>query len=98
MTEEKASVKHDSGKLRFELLDPEFEFEVVEILTHGAEKYGAMNWQNLPDARPRYYAALRRHENAWARGERIDPESGKPHLAHAACNLMFLLWLERGEA
>jgi hypothetical protein len=28
---------------------------------------------------------------AWNDGESVDPETGISHLAHAACNLLFLL-------
>jgi hypothetical protein len=32
---------------------------------------------------------------AWYSGERLDPESGLPHLYHAACCLMFLARYEQ---
>jgi len=33
-------------------------------------------------------------ETLWQSGERFDKESGLPHLAHVACNAIFLLWFE----
>jgi hypothetical protein len=39
-------------------------------------------------------AALLRHINAWRRGEKCDDESGLHHLAHALCNVAFLLELD----
>jgi outer membrane receptor for Fe3+-dicitrate len=97
-------VKHDDGKLRFDLLDHDFEAEIAGVLTHGASKYSDNNWQNARQnatvgaAKARYYAAFRRHMLAWRRGEEIDPDSGQPHLACAACSLMFLRWYERNGA
>ncbi len=90
-------VKHDSGKLRFDLLDHEFEAELADVLTHGAGKYADNNWQNAnpPEAKRRYYAALRRHLLAYLRGEVTDPDSGKPHLACIGVNVMFLRWFQR---
>lgn len=55
---------------------------------------GADNWKTVPDARRRYYDAAIRHLTAWWDGERNDPESNLPHLAHAACCIIFLLWLD----
>lgn len=86
--------KFDGDKVRFDLMSPEFEKEVAECLTYGANKYGPNNWQNVEDAQNRYYAALRRHINAWRSGEKVDAESGLSHLAHAACNIMFLMYFE----
>jgi hypothetical protein len=42
----------------------------------------------------RTYAALQRHLMAWWAGENTDDESGQSHLAHAMCNLMFLMEFE----
>jgi len=84
--------KFDQGKERMDLVDPLFVLQIARVLTHGAEKYGENNWQELPDAEKRYMAALLRHINQYQRGIKIDSESGEWTLAHAACNLMFLFW------
>lgn len=89
--------KHDDGKLRFDLIDPVFEEGLAQVLTYGAKKYAPNNWQNLEDGIDRHYAALRRHLNAWRQGEKIDPESGLPHMYHVATNAMFLAYHERQE-
>lgn len=86
--------KFDEGKLRMDLVDPEFVRTMAAVLAMGAQKYGADNWQDVYDAKARYTAALLRHITAWQCGETKDPESGIHHLGHAACNLMFLLWGE----
>jgi hypothetical protein len=87
--------KFDEGKVLFGLVDPEFEKEVAEILTFGKKKYSEDSWQTVPDGEKRYRHALLRHLNASRNGEVIDEESGLSHLAHAACNLMFLSYLYR---
>lgn len=91
----KEGTKLDAGKLRWDLL-PFAELEdVVRVLTFGAAKYEAENWQLVKGARRRYLAAAFRHLVAWTKGERVDPETGYPHLAHAATNLLFLAWFDR---
>lgn len=82
--------KNDEGKARWDLLDMGFTADIVDVLTVGAEKYGENNWQGVEDAENRYFAALMRHIVAYRNDEDNDPEDGLPHLAHAACNLMFL--------
>lgn len=82
--------KADEGKLRFDLIPPEVEEAIAEIYTKGANKYGERNWEKGLKYM-RVYAAVRRHLTSWVKGEDIDPESGEPHLAHAAANLQFLL-------
>ena len=89
-------IKHDTGKLRWDLLPMSAIEKIVAVLSFGAAKYGANNWQALDDFESRYFAALERHLVAWRRGERIDSESGLPHLAHAGCCLVFLLSREVG--
>lgn len=83
--------KFDGGKLQYGLLPPLALKATVEILTFGAEKYESDNWKVVPDSKRRYFDALQRHLWAWKDGEQDDPESGKNHLAHAMCCLMFLL-------
>jgi hypothetical protein len=68
---------------------------VVEVISHGAVKYGDRNWRNVPGGTERYFAAAMRHITAWRNGENTDPESGLPHLAHAACSILFLMALDQ---
>ena len=90
-------IKYDDDKARFDLIEPEFEEDIANILTMGANKYAPNSWQHIEDGKNRYYAALRRHLNAWREGEKTDQESGISHLAHVACNIMFLMHFEREE-
>lgn len=90
-------IKLDKGKLRFDLLDQYFLDGLAAVLTFGAEKYSANSWQNIKNAKERYYAALQRHLSAYRKGEKIDSESGISHLCHAAANIMFLAYFEQHE-
>jgi hypothetical protein len=85
--------KDDAGKLRYELLPMAPVDEIVRVLTFGARKYDDDNWRQVPDGENRYYAAAMRHLSAWRQGENIDQETGRSHLAHAACCLVFLMEL-----
>lgn len=90
-------MKYDGGKPRMDLLlsgCPNALEQVSEILTFGAQKYAAHSWQTVPQGEDRYLAALLRHLTAHGKGEVNDPESGMSHLAHAACNALFILELE----
>ncbi|MDX5592591.1 dATP/dGTP diphosphohydrolase domain-containing protein [Pseudovibrio sp. SPO723] len=69
--------------------------QVVDVLTFGARKYAPDNWSKVE--KERYWDALYRHLGAFHRGEKEDPETGIHHLAHAACNILFLLWHETSE-
>lgn len=82
--------KNDSGKLLYNLLPPRELQQVVEVLTIGADKYGVDNWKHCDDT-TRYINALMRHLEAYRQGEKLDREDGKHHLAHLACNALFLL-------
>lgn len=95
MSEIGPGLKFDNDKLRWDLLPIDCVEDVVKILTFGAKKYSANNWQNVEDGENRYYAALMRHLAASRMGEKTDPESGLSHLSHAMCNIVFLLWLEK---
>lgn len=92
--ENKGGRKDDQDKLRYDLIPPEPIKELAAVLTFGAKKYAPNNWQKVPEARARYYAAMMRHLEAWRMGEIHDDESDLRHLAHALCCLTFLLWFE----
>lgn len=90
--------KDDSNKRRYSLLPRGAVNHVVDVLEFGSRKYADNNWQKVPDARVRYYDAAFRHIDAWFAGEHNDRETGLPHLAHAVCCLMFLMWFDDKEA
>jgi hypothetical protein len=92
-------VKHDAGKLPMSLIPPIAIEEMATVLGYGAKKYAPHNWRSVGDDwEDRYMSAALRHMMAHMRGERCDTESGISHLAHALCNLAFLVELaaERG--
>lgn len=88
--------KHDGGKPDLALWPPRAFESVGRVLTYGIKKYAPGNWRKVNELR-RYYSAALRHLFARLRGERLDSESGLPHLAHAVCCLAFLLELEEEE-
>jgi hypothetical protein len=90
-------VKLDGEKNRLDLLPFLALQKTGEVLTHGAQKYSPDNWRKVDGWRWRYLGALLRHVFAWQLGQKRDPESGRPHLAHAACCVLFLLELDEGE-
>lgn len=90
-------IKYDSDKVRYDLVEPQFLKMVAEVLTIGAKKYADDNWKKVENKRARYTAATMRHFEDWRMGNIYDDESGLPHLAHAACNLMFLIWIDHAE-
>lgn len=86
-------LKFDQEKTRLELVPPEIVEAIGQIMTFGANKYGDFNWAYGINY-SRVIGALLRHLYSFIRGEINDPESGKPHLWHAACNLAFLITFE----
>lgn len=82
--------KDDLGKLPHELVPADCEDMLAAVLQFGALVYEANNWQKVHHSR--YYSAMRRHMNAWRKGEMFDKDSGLPHSAHALCCNLFILW------
>lgn len=87
--------KFDGEKDRWDLLPWRATEQAVKVMTFGARKYAPENWRKVPEPKWRYFAATLRHLVAWWRGEKNDPQSGLPHLAHALCCLLFLCELEQ---
>lgn len=90
--------KDNTGKRLWKLLPTKAVGLVVDVLGYGAylaprpdgtKGYGENNWQGIPTLD--YYDAALRHLTAWKLGERLDSASGLPHLAHAACCILFML-------
>lgn len=85
------SLKADAGKPRWGLLPWRAIALLADVVTFGASKYGDASWRRVEASR--YEDALHRHLHAWRMGERNDRESGIHHLAHALCNIAFMLEL-----
>lgn len=85
--------KFDGGKLRLDLVPVEFIEEMARVFEYGAKKYGVDNWRQGFDL-DRLYAAALRHLFAWRKGGVADEESGLPHLAQAAWNMLVMLHYE----
>lgn len=87
--------KYDSGKPMVQLVESWFILEVAKVMTFGAKKYGENNWKGMGGDPMRTYGSTMRHLLAYHGGEIDDPESGLPHLAHAATEIMFTMYYEK---
>lgn len=90
-------LKYDDGKPRWDLLPFDVLEPVVRVLEYGANLYGEQNWRLVKSGESRYLNAALRHLIKHMSGEKIDPESGLPHLAHFVANGIFLLFFTRDE-
>ena len=88
--------KADAGKIDWMLIPFDALEEVARVLMFGAEKYGAENWRDVENGERRYWNAAIRHLTAYSRGKDLDSESNLSHLAHAACNVLFVMSLRNG--
>lgn len=89
--------KYDAGKPDVSLVHPDLILGVAEVLTFGANKYGRKNYlesKGDPVYAERLYSAMQRHLLAYAAGERLDPESGLPHLYHMTAGVAMLTDLD----
>jgi hypothetical protein len=84
------ALRKDDGKLPWDLLPYDAVEEIVRVLDFGAKKYSPRGWE-AGMSWSRCYAPTIRHLTKWWQGQDIDPETGISHLAHAACNILFLL-------
>lgn len=95
----KQAVKYDTGKLDWSLMPWDSVEEILKVLEFGKQKYSSWNWATGEGFKyTRVFNSLVRHLFAWIRGEDNDPESGLSHLAHAGCNVIFLLYFVKHKA
>jgi len=85
-----SGLKHDQGKLRWDLLPLDSIEEVVKVYTFGAGKYDDENWREGISWK-RIIGAIFRHLAAFCRGQDVDDESGLDHRAHAVWGLLTLM-------
>ncbi len=87
-----AGIKESKGKVRWSLVPFDALEPVVRVLEYGAvTKYAMDNWKNVPYKGPYMDAIVRHWKKYFIDGEECDGESGQSHLAHLACDVLFLL-------
>ena len=89
--------KADVGKLQLTMVPTEIIRAIARIRAFGTAKYhDPDNWKQVEPQR--YRDAAYRHWLAYLDDPSgVDEESGLPHLWHCACNLAFLIELEKEE-
>lgn len=83
-------LKKNEGKSQWELFPFEALEQIARVLTFGAKKHAAHGWRK-GTRYGEFSGAAQRHFSKWMQGEDKDAESGIWHLAHCACNILFLL-------
>lgn len=83
-------VKDNRSKSRVDLIPGVALMAVGQVMAKGAEKYKPHNWRLGLSYSDTLGSALR-HLFAFNEGEDLDPETGLSHVAHAACQVLFLL-------
>lgn len=88
--------KTDMGKEDMTLVPTGIIHAIAKVRMFGTKKYkDPDNWKQVEIER--YRAAAFRHFIAYIeKHDRLDYESGLPHLWHLACNIAFLIELEGG--
>jgi hypothetical protein len=90
------ALRFDSNKTNWSLMPFEAVEEINKVLDFGANKYAEWNWTKGGGMNhSRVINSCLRHIFAYMRGEDKDPESGLSHLAHAGCNILFLLYYKK---
>lgn len=84
--------KYDQKKVPLDLFPSEAIFEIGKVLQAGQEKYGRANWADGIEI-SRLIGASLRHIFQFNAGEDMDEETKTIHLANAATNLMFAIWM-----
>jgi len=90
---EKGGRKYDRNKPDWSLLNLKTLESMVKVLDIGAKKYSRHNWKKVEPKK--YWRPLIKHLAAWQSGEVLDFETKESHLAHAMCNLYFLMYFEQ---
>lgn len=91
----KKAIRHNQDKLRVDLIPTQLTESVAKVLTFGAKKYSPNNWKGFTkEQQDEILGSLLRHILEYQKGNKIDSESGLHHLAHAACNIAFILYFE----
>ncbi len=91
MEADNRALRFNQGKRQWHLLPLDALNPVIDVLMYGAKKYAPRNWERGDHYSTHFDCLMRHLEQFFYRGEDACPESKCHHLAHAACNILFLL-------
>lgn len=86
--------KDDANKPILSRVPPEIILAIEKVREYGCQKYPGDSWRNVEPQRY-WEAALRHMLAAWRDYRAVDPESGLPHIWYIACNLAFIMELDK---
>lgn len=79
------------NKAPLDYLEPVAEEQIAWAIKNGADKYGIRNYVKESIRARVYVGAIKRHVDAWLRGEDLAPDSGLHHMAHVGANVHVIL-------
>lgn len=89
------ALTNDKGKPPLAMLPWAGIEEVALVQAYGNQKYGDFyNFRKGMEV-TRHLSCAIRHVAKYLSGESLDQESGRPHLAHAACRILYVLQNQR---
>lgn len=83
-------LRYNHGKVRVDLIPPEWVWGLAQVMTRGAIKYETRNWERGMSWSHCLGSCLR-HVFKFVCGERFDQETGCHHMALAAWNCLALM-------
>ncbi len=83
--------QHGVKKAPLHLIPPVANIHEAMAFKDGAKKYGPYNWRDKTVSASVYYAAVKRHIDAWWDGEELSEDAGVHPLGHARACLAILL-------
>lgn len=88
--QQEQGLRYNTDKSQLSIVPSALIESVSRVMMYGTGKYNRDNWRKGLSYNETLDSCLR-HLMAWKDGEDLDSESSLNHLAHAACNLGFLL-------
>jgi hypothetical protein len=91
------ALKHDSGKIPYDLIPLDLLDGTARVFGHGLKKYGRNNYRlGFEPTRPlgailRHLAEVQKAIETGDNTHMIDSETGEAHLHHAVCSLLILI-------
>ena len=88
----KLAARYNTGKPKLSFVHPIIMEEIARVMEYGAKKYARDNWRKGLPINSIIDSALR-HLMDFKEGSTYDKESNETELGHAACNIMFAMYV-----